>query len=131
MALRGWGTAVAWAAWIGSWRVAQDCKWKKQRWLYSPDMGWASTSLPPALPVGGTYTGNLADGDGEAVRWQELRRGHSHAPLLRLPTVFLDLLWEELGQHSPQKHKDTDSRPTERHRRDTRRQCPTKTLRSL
>lgn len=28
--------------------------------------------------------------------------GHSPAPLLRLPTIFLDLLWEGLGSARPQ-----------------------------
>lgn len=60
-----------------------------------PEVGWASCH--PAQPAGGAYPGDLADGDSEAVRWQQLRRGHGHAPLLRLPAVFLDLLWVDLG----------------------------------
>lgn len=58
----------------------------------------ASTRPPPTSQLwSGAYSRNLADGDSEAVRTEELRRGHRYAPLLRLPTVFLYLLQEGLG----------------------------------
>lgn len=57
----------------------------------------ASTSFTLPGSQGEAYTRNLADGDSEAVGLEEPRRGHSHAPLLGLPTVFLDLLGEGLG----------------------------------
>lgn len=80
-------------------------------------LGLHLLSTPPCLP-GGAYTRNLADGDSEAIRSEELWCGHSHAPLLCLPTVFLDLLWEGPGSAqamAPQTHRDTDAdRPTQR-----------------
>ena len=69
---------------------------------------------PTLSPRGGAYAGNLADSDSEAIRSEEFLRGHSHAPLLRLPTVFLDLLREGPGSAqamAPQTHTD---RPTQR-----------------
>lgn len=80
-------------------------------------LGLHLLATPPCLP-GGSSSRNLADGDSEAVRTEELRRGPSHAPLLCLPTVFLDLLWEGPGSAqamAPQVHRDTDvDRPTQR-----------------
>lgn len=77
---------------------------------------------PPNLS-GGTYTRNLADGDGETIWSEELRRGHSHATLLCLPAVFLDLLWEAPGSAqatAPLTHRDTDTnRPTQKDTRGT------------
>lgn len=85
--------------------------------LSSPNTGRTSTlSLHPVS--GGAHPRSLADGDCEAIRSEELWRGHSHAPLLCLPTVFLDLLWEGPGSAqamAPQTHRDTDAnRPTQR-----------------
>lgn len=65
--------------------------------------------LNPAFLQGETYTGNLADGDSEAVGLEEPWSGHSHAPLLRLPTVFLDLLWEGLRSARPWTPRLTDT----------------------
>lgn len=83
-------------------------------------------ATPPCLP-GGSSSRNLADGDSEAIRTKELRCGHSHAPLLCLPSVFLDLLWEGPGVstgHGPpeaQIHRRQQAY-TERHQWDTRGQ---------
>lgn len=88
---------------------------EEQEHLSSSDTGWASTSLPPhPISLGGAYAGNLADSDNEAIRSEEFRCGHGHAPLLRLPTVLLDLLREGPGSAqamAPQTHTD---RPTQR-----------------
>lgn len=68
---------------------------------------------PATLPSlqGETYTRNLADGDSEAVWQEEFWRSHSHAALLCLPTVFLDLLCEGLGS------AQATAGQTHRHRR--------------
>lgn len=90
---------MAWAAWGWELESSPGLKWEKQRGRGGcpPRCGLGPHLLAPCPAWGGAYPGNLADGDGEAVRGQQLRRGHSHAPLLRLPTVFLDLLWGDLG----------------------------------
>lgn len=95
--------------------MPQSYKWEKQRSRGScpplTQAGPPPLATPPSLS-GGTYTRNLADGDGETIRSEELRCGHSHATLLRLPAVFLDLLWEAPGSAqatAPLTHRDIDT----------------------